>query len=75
MNEVKWALLTEVLGRAEAELMKLYFESKKIPLQTFEEATTSSVIPVTFGRVMIYVEEKNLKKAQKLLKEYQEKTK
>lgn len=74
MEETKWELLTETLGSAEAELMKLYFESCEIPLKTFEEAATSSVLPVTFGRVRVYVEKKNLAEARKLLLEYESQT-
>ncbi len=74
MEEEKWELLTETLGGAEAELLKLYFESCGVPLQTFEEASTSSVLPVTFGRVRVYVEKKNLAQARELLQEYEQQT-
>ena len=74
MDELEWEELTEVLGSAEAELLKLYFQSRNIELQTFEEASTSGLITVTFGRVRVYVEKKNAKKARKLLEEYENKT-
>jgi hypothetical protein len=74
MAELEWEELTEVLGSMEAELLKMYFQAHKIELQTFEDAETSSLIPVTFGRVRIYVGKKDAKKARKLLLEYENKT-
>ena len=73
MDEIEWEELTEVLGTVEAELLKLYFQAHKIELEIFEEAATSSVYTVTFGRVRVYVEKKNAKKARKLLEEYESK--
>ena len=74
MEELKWELLTEVLGQMEGELLKLYFQANDIEVELFQEATTSDVLPVTFGRVQVYVEKKNAKKARKLLEEYESKT-
>ena len=71
MDELKWELLTEVLGQMEAELLKLYFQAHEIELMLFEEATTLDVIPVTFGRVQVFVEKKNAKEARTLLEEYE----
>lgn len=73
-TEIQWEELTEVLGSMEAELLKLYFKSYDIELETFEEASTSNVIPVTFGRVRVMVEKKNAEQARKLLEEYNHKT-
>jgi hypothetical protein len=71
MDELKYELLTEVLGQAEAELLKIYFQTNDIEVELFEEATSSDVIPVTFGRVQIFVEKQNEKIARELLEEYQ----
>ncbi len=70
MDKIEWEELTEVLGSAEAELLKLYFQAHDIELQTFEEATSANVTPVTFGRVLVYVEKKNADEARQLLAEY-----
>jgi hypothetical protein len=74
MDELKYELLTEVLGQAEGELLKLYFQSCDIEVELFEEATSQSVIPVTFGRVQVYVKREDAERAQKLLEEYENKT-
>ncbi|MBK9208598.1 MAG: hypothetical protein IPL71_09975 [Anaerolineales bacterium] len=62
MDELKYELLTEVLGQMEAELLKLYFQSNEIEVELFQEATSLNVMPVTFGRVEIYVEKKDAKR-------------
>lgn len=71
MDELKYELLTEVLGQAEGELLKLYFQSCGIEVELFEEATSQSIIPVTFGRVQVYVKREDTEQARKLLEEYQ----
>ena len=71
MDELKYELLTEVLGQMEAELLKLYFQSNEIEVELFQEATSLNVTPVTFGRVEIYVEKQNAEKARGLLAEYE----
>jgi len=71
MDELKYQLLTEVLGQMEAELLKLYFQSYEIEVELFQEATSFNVTPVTFGRVQIYVEKKDIKKAVEYLEEYE----
>jgi hypothetical protein len=74
MNELKYELLTEVLGQMEAELLKLYLQTYEIEVELFEEATTSNVIPVSFGRVQIFVEKENAERARKILEEYKNTT-
>jgi hypothetical protein len=71
MDDLKYELLTEVLGQMEAELLKLYLQTNEIEVELFEEATSSDVIPVTFGRVQVFVEKINIQKARDLLKEYE----
>ena len=71
MDELKYELLTEVLGQMESELIKLYFQSHGVEVELFQEATSLNVTPVTFGRVQVFVEKQNAKKARKLLQEYE----
>lgn len=73
MEELKWEMLTEVLGQAEAELLKLYFQAHEIEVELFEEAITSTIATVTFGRVQVFVEKKNATQARELLEEYESK--
>lgn len=73
MDELKYELLTEILGQMEAELLKLYFQSYEIEVELFQEATTLNITTVTFGRVQVFVEKKNAKKARRVLEEYESK--
>jgi hypothetical protein len=74
MDELKYELLTEVLGQMEGELLKLYLEANEIKVELFQEATTLNVATVTFGRVSVYIEKENVERARKLLEEYENKT-
>jgi hypothetical protein len=73
MDELKYELLTEVLGQVEGELLKLYFQSCDVEVELFEEASTQNVITVTFGRVQVYVKKEDAKRARKLLEKYENK--
>ncbi|MBI5951624.1 MAG: hypothetical protein HY865_08190 [Chloroflexi bacterium] len=74
MDELKYELLTEVLGQVEGELLKLYFQSCDVEVELFEEATSQNITTVTFGRVQVYVKKEDAKRARKLLEEYETKT-
>lgn len=74
MDELKYELLTEVLGQVEGELLKLYFQSCDVEVELFEEATSQNITTVTFGRVQVYVKKEDTKRARKLLEEYETKT-
>lgn len=75
MDELEWEKLTEVVGTVEADMIKIFYQAYAIELKTFEEATTQDVIPVTFGRVLVYVEKKNAESARALLQAYENETK
>lgn len=75
MEKIEWEELTEVVGTIEADMIKIFYAAYDIKLETFQEATTQDVIPVTFGRVRVYVEKKNAQKARDLLEEYEKETK
>jgi hypothetical protein len=74
MDELKYELLAEVYGRMEAELIESYLESYEIDVKLFEEAITYNIIPITFGRVQVFVEKENAERARQLLEEYENKT-
>ena len=72
MDEIEWVKLTEVVGTVEADM--IFYDGYGIQLATFEGANTQDVIPVTFGRVQVYVEKKDVERARALLEEYEEET-
>ena len=75
MDELKWALLTEVQGRLEANLLKTYFEAYGIDIELFQEAVGHHIYPVTInglGRVQLFVSKAQVEAARQLLDEYNE---
>ena len=75
MDELKWALLTEVQGRLEANLLKTYFAAYGIDIELFQEAVGHHIYPVTInglGRVQLFVSKTQVEAARQLLDEYNE---
>lgn len=73
MDELKWAHLTDVQGRYEADILKGYFETYGIEIETFQEALGQHIYPTTLdilGNVQIFVPKEQLDGARKLLEEY-----
>ena len=73
MDELKWELLTELQGKWNADLLKLYFEGNGVEVLIFQESVGQSIYPTSLdilGRVQVFVEKKNARAARKLLEEY-----
>ena len=74
MDELRWNLLTEVQGRAEAEVFKTFLLANGIEdVEMFQESLGQHIYPTTLdilGNVQIYVPNAQLAEAQKLLEEY-----
>ena len=74
MDELKWGLLTEVHGRAEADVLKAFLMGNGIEdVELFQEALGQNIYPTTLdmlGLVQIFVPKEVLKPAQQLLEEY-----
>lgn len=74
MDELKYELLTEILGSMEAELLKSYLEADDMSVKLFEESLTHTLYPNMFGRVQVFVEKEKIERARKLLEEYENAT-
>jgi len=73
MSKMKYALLAELNGRLEADLLKSYLEANKIDVELFQESVGQHAFPVTvdgLGRVQVFVPDSKLKEARKLLKTF-----
>ncbi|MBK9926829.1 MAG: hypothetical protein IPP66_16275 [Anaerolineales bacterium] len=74
MDELKWSLLTEVYGRAEADVLKAFLMGNGIEdVELFQEALGQNIYPTTLdmlGLVQIFVPNEVLQSAQQLLEEY-----
>jgi hypothetical protein len=74
MDELKYALLAEVYGRMEAELIKSFLEAHGIDVELFQESIGQSIYPTTvdtLGNVQIFVKKEKMEEAVTLLKEIQ----
>ena len=75
MSELKYELLAEVQGRAEAEVLKAFLIGNGIEdVELIQEALGQSVYPTTLdilGNVQLFVPKAQFEAAQQLLNEYQ----
>ena len=72
MDELKYALLAEVYGRMEAELIKSYLEAHEIDVELFQESIGQNIYPTNvdmLGNVQIFVEKEKVEEALSLFKE------
>jgi hypothetical protein len=75
MDKLKYALLVEVYGRMEAELIKSYLEAHEIDVVLFQESIGQNIYPTTIdmlGNVQVFVEKDKMEEAATLLKEIQQ---
>lgn len=74
MDELKWQILTQVQGRAEAEVLKAYLLGNGIEdVELFQESIGQHIYPTTLdilGNVQIFVPKEQLTEARQLLDEY-----
>ena len=74
MDELKWDLLTDIQGRAEAEVLKAFLVANGIEdVELFQEALGQHIYPTTLdilGNVQIFVPKEQLEQARQLLEEY-----
>ena len=74
MDELKWDLLTDVQGRAEAEVLKTFLVANGIDdVELFQEALGRHIYPTTLdilGNVQVFVPKEQLEQARQLLEEY-----
>lgn len=74
MDELKYDFLTEVQGRAQADVLKAFLVGNGIEdVELFQESLGQSVYPTTLdilGNVQIFVPKEQLEAAHQLLEEY-----
>jgi hypothetical protein len=77
MEELKWAKLTEVYGRMDADLIESYLEANGIDVELFQEAVGHHIYPTTtdgLAKVQVFVARENLDEARKLIELFNDKT-
>jgi len=73
MNELKWAKLTEVFGRMDADLIESYLKAQGMDVELFQEAVGHHIYPTTMdglAKVQIFVAKENLDEARKLIEQF-----
>lgn len=76
MDELKWAKLTEVYGRMEADVIESYLEANGIDVELFQEAVGHTAYPTTvdgLARIQVFVPGEFLGEARKMIERLQDK--
>ncbi len=71
MDEMKYALLEEVLGRWMADVIENFLKSEGIDVVLIE-GTVSDLFTPSFAPVKIYVPKEELQRARELLEQFNE---
>ena len=69
MENLKYALLAEVVGRWEADIVENYLKAEGVDVVLVQESLSDLLTP-TFAPVKIYVAKEHLQVAKDLLKIY-----
>ena len=72
MDEMQYALLTEVLGRGTADIMESFLRAEEIDVVLVQEAVSHVTHITAFAPVKIYVPKASIKRARDLLKRFNE---
>ena len=68
MDEMKYAKLTEVLGRWKAEILESFLESEGIDVELIQDSLSHTFYTHAFAPVQIFVQNEKLEQARELLK-------
>ena len=68
MDEMKYAKLTEVLGRWKAEIVESLLESEGIDVELIQDSLSHSFYVHAFAPVQIFVPKEELERARELVK-------
>ncbi len=72
MDQMRYAMLTEVYGRWKAEINENFLRSEEIDVVLIEESVAASTQQPTFTPVKIYVPKESFTRARNLLKAFEE---
>jgi len=72
MDEMRYAKLTEVLGRWKAEILESFLESEGIDVELIQDSLSHTFYTHAFAPVQIFVPTEKLEPARELLKVFDE---
>ena len=72
MDEMKYSLLTEVLGQWKAEIIESYLKSEGINVVIIQDSLSQSAYSNPFAPVQIFVPKEGIQLARDLLKTFED---
>jgi hypothetical protein len=72
MDEMKYSLLTEVLGQWKAEIIESYLKSEGINVVLIQDSLSQSAYSNPFAPVQIFVPKEGVQQARDLLKTFED---
>ena len=72
MDEMQYALLTEVVGRWKADILESFLRSEEIDVVLIQQSVAGSTQQTSFAPVQVYVPKASIKRARELLKSFNE---
>ena len=72
MDQMKYALLTEVTGRWKADILESFLHSEEIDVVLVQDGVSHLTHTTSFAPVKIFVPKENIRKARNLLKTFNE---
>ena len=70
MDEMKYAQLTEVLGRWKAEIVESFLKSEGVDVVLIQDSISHSAYTTSFAPVQIFVPKESLEQARELVKDF-----
>ena len=72
MDEMKYAMLTEVLGQWRAEILESFLKSEGINVVLVQDSLSQSAYSNPFAPVQVFVPKEGMQQARKLLKTFED---
>jgi hypothetical protein len=72
MDEMKYAMLTEVLGQWKAEIIESFLKSEGINAVLIQDALSPSAYANPFAPVQVFVPKESMQQARELLKTFED---
>ena len=70
MDEMKYAMLTEVTGRWRADILESFLESEGIDVELFQDSISQSSFISPFTSLQVFVPKDQVEQARDLLKKF-----
>ena len=72
MDEMKYEMLTEVLGQWKAEILESFLKSEGINVVLIQDSLSQSAYANPFAPVQVFVPKEGMQQARKLLKTFED---